>query len=122
MFFIKPYDALRADENSDYYFVHIAINEHLYMSFAKNELGFDVPASGVFKREQDKEYHYFIKYFDRVWAYKFQRKEFSTFVGLNSEHKYKASSEKLFDMAAKILPSSDDRLRMLEYYFLLFFD
>lgn len=119
-FFIKPYDTLKADENSEYYFPHIAINEHLHMSFAKNELGFDVPMSGVFKREQDKEYHYFIKYFDRIGAYKFQRKEFSTFMGLSSESKYKASSEKLFDMAAKILPNSDDRLRMIEYYFYSF--
>ena len=102
-FFIKPYDMLKADENSDYYFPHIAINEHLHMSFAKNELGFDVPMSGVFKRDQDKEYHYFIKYFDRIGAYKFQRKEFSTFMGLSSETKYKASSEKLFDAAAMIL-------------------
>ena len=119
-FFIKPYDTLKADENSDYYFPHIAINEHLHMSFAKNELGFDVPMSGVFKRDQDKEYHYFIKYFDRIRAYKFQRKEFSTFMGLNSEDKYKASSEKLFDVAAKILPSSEDRLRMIEYFFYSF--
>ena len=50
-FFIKPYDTLKADENSDYYFPHMAINEHLHMSFAKNELGFDVPMSGVFKRD-----------------------------------------------------------------------
>ncbi|WP_122874647.1 type II toxin-antitoxin system HipA family toxin [Campylobacter showae] len=119
-FFIKPYDTFKADENSDYYFPHIAINEHLHMSFAKNELGFDVPMSGVFKRDQDKEYHYFIKYFDRIGAYKFQRKEFSTFMGLSSESKYKASSEKLFDAAARILPSSDDRLRMIEYYFYSF--
>ena len=41
-------------------------------------------------------------------------------MGLNSEDKYKASSEKLFDMAAKILPNSEDKLRMIEYYFYSF--
>ncbi len=119
-YFIKPYDPLKADFNSEYYFPHIAINEHLHMSFAKNELGFDVPLSGIFKNPQDKEYHYFIKYFDRIGSYKFQRKEFSTFMGLNSDNKYKTSSEKLFQTSLKIFPRSQDRLRMLEYYFYSF--
>ena len=119
-YFIKPYYTEKADENSDYYFPHIAINEHLHMSFAKNELGFDVPLTGLFKREGDKEYHYFIKYFDRIGSYKFQRKEFATFMGLNSGDKYKTSSEKLFETASKILPRELDRERMLEYYFYSF--
>jgi len=38
------------DENSKKrYYPYIAINEHLFMSFAKNELGFDVPYSGIVK-------------------------------------------------------------------------
>jgi serine/threonine-protein kinase HipA len=119
-YFIKPYDSLKANKNSEYYFPHIAINEHLHMSFAKNELGFDVPLSGIFKRESDKEYHYFIKYFDRIGTYKFQRKEFATFMGLNSDNKYQTSSEKLFETASKVFPRISDRLRMLEYYFYSF--
>ena len=119
-FFIKPYDPIKADKNSEYYFPHIAINEHLHMSFAKNELGFDVPLSGIFKRDEDKEYHYFIKYFDRIDSYKFQRKELATFMGLNSDNKYNTSSEKLFETAAKVFPRHCDRIRMLEYYFYSF--
>jgi serine/threonine-protein kinase HipA len=119
-YFVKPYHPLKADEKSDYYFPHIAINEHLHLTFAKNELDFDVPLSGIFKRDEDKEYHYFIKYFDRFKAFKFQRKEFSTYMGLNSETKYKTSSEKLFDIASKVLIRESDRLRMLEYYFYSF--
>lgn len=119
-FFIKPYDPIKADENSEYYFPHIAINEHLHMSFAKNELGFDVPMSGIFKRQDDREYHYFIKYFDRIGSYKFQRKELSTFMALSSDNKYQTSSEKLFETAARIFPRQSDRLRMLEYYFYSF--
>ena len=119
-YFIKPYHPQKADPNSDYYFPHIAINEHLHMSFAKNELGFDVPVSGLFKRKEDKEYHYIIKYFDRHKGHKFQRKEFSSYLHLNSENKYNTSSEKLFDMAAKVLPSEEDRVLMLAYYFYSF--
>ncbi len=118
--FIKLYDIKKAYENSEYYFPHIAINEHLHMSFAKNELGFDVPLSGIFKREKDKEYHYFVKYFDRIKAYKFGRKEFATLMGLDSFNKYKTSSEKLFKTAKKTLLLKADRLRMLEYYFYSF--
>lgn len=119
-FFIKPYYPEKADEQSDYYFPHIAINEHLHMSFAKNELDFDVPMSGIFKSDDDKEYHYIIKYFDRIGTYKFQRKEFSSFMGLNSDNKYKTSSEKLFEIASTVFLRESDRLRMLEYYFYSF--
>jgi serine/threonine-protein kinase HipA len=119
-YFIKPYHPQKADPKSAYYFPHIAINEHLHMSFAKNELGFDVPQSGLFKRKEDEEYHYIIKYFDRYKGYKFQRKEFSSYLGLDSENKYRTSSEKLFDMASKVLLREEDRVRMLEYYFYSF--
>ena len=120
LYFIKPYHIDKADETSDYYFPHIAINEHLHLTFAKNELNFDVPQSGIFKGNQDNEYHYIIKYFDRLKDYKFQRKEFSTYMQLNSSNKYNTSSEKLFETASKVLPRESDRLRMLEYYFYSF--
>jgi len=119
-YFIKPYHPQKADPHSSYYFPHIAINEHLHMSFAKNELGFDVPMSGLFKRKEDKEYHYIIKYFDRYKGYKFQRKEFSSYLNLNSDNKYNTSSEKLFDMVSKVLLREEDRVRALEYYFYSF--
>ena len=119
-YFIKPYHPQKADPHSSYYFPHIAINEHLHMTFAKNELGFDVPQSGLFKRKDDKEYHYIIKYFDRYKGYKFQRKEFSSYLGLHADNKYNTSSEKLFDMASKVLPREEDRVKMLEYYFYSF--
>ena len=119
-YFVKPFHPLKADEENKLYFPHIAINEHLHLTFAKNELGFDVPESGIFKTEQDREYHYIVKYFDRYKSYKFQRKEFSTYLGLSSNDKYKISSEKLFERASKVFPREEDRLRMLEYYFYSF--
>ena len=60
----------------------------MHLTFAKNELEFDVPQSGIFKSDKDREYHYIIKYFDRLNDYKFQRKEFATYMGLNSSNKY----------------------------------
>ena len=119
-YFVKPFHPLKADEENKLYFPHIAINEHLHLTFAKNELGFDVPESGIFKTKEDREYHYIVKYFDRYKSYKFQRKEFSTYLGLSSDDKYKISSEKLFERASKVFPREEDRIRMLEYYFYSF--
>lgn len=119
-YFVKPFHPAKADEENPLYFPHIAINEHLHLTFAKNELGFDVPESGIFKTKEDREYHYIVKYFDRYKSYKFQRKEFSTYLGLSSDDKYKISSEKLFERASKVFPREEDRLRMLEYYFYSF--
>jgi len=119
-YFVKPFHPLKADEENKLYFPHIAINEHLHLTFAKNELAFDVPESGIFKTKKDREYHYIVKYFDRYKSYKFQRKEFSTYLGLSSDDKYKISSEKLFEKASKVFPREEDRLRMLEYYFYSF--
>jgi serine/threonine-protein kinase HipA len=119
-YFVKPFHPLKADEENKLYFPHMAINEHLHLTFAKNELGFDVPESGIFKTEEDREYHYIVKYFDRYRSYKFQRKEFSTYLGLSSDDKYKISSEKLFERASKVFSREEDRLKMLEYYFYSF--
>jgi len=41
-------------------------------------------------------------------------------MGLSSDNKYKTSSEKLFETAAKVFPRESDRLKMLEYYFYSF--
>ena len=119
-YFVKPYHPQKADPKSSYYFPHIAINEHLHLTFAKNELGFDVPESAIFKRDTDAEYHYAVKYFDRFQNYKFQRKEFSTYMGLNSERKYNTSSEKLFAKANDVLLSKNDKETFLKYYFYSF--
>lgn len=118
-YFIKPYDKKRAEFNDDIYTPHLAINEHLHMSFAKNELGFDVPYTAIFKREQDKEFHFLVKYFDRDENFKIQRKEFASIMGVPTENKYRISSEELFQQANLVL-NQDDKLRMLEYYFYSF--
>ncbi len=64
-YFIKPYHPSRAHPESEYYLPHLAINEHLFMSFAKNELGFDVPWNGIIKNPTDEEYHYIVKRYDK---------------------------------------------------------
>ncbi len=116
-YFIKPYSLHKAIPEYDTYLPHLAINEHLFMSFAKNELGFDVPWSGIVKRQQDREYHYIVKRFDRYQGYKFSHDEFATLMGLDSETKYQTSSEKMFKRIKKYLSLPEERLILLQYYF-----
>ncbi len=116
-YFIKPYHPQKADYQSDYYFPHLAINEHLFMTFAKNELGLAVPYNGIVKRPTDKEYHYVVKRFDRYQGHKFAHAEFATLMGQDSESKYQTTSEKLFRRMKNWLPSATERLQLLQYYF-----
>jgi len=116
-YFIKPYHPNQADKNDVHYFPHLAINEHMFMTFAKNELDFDVPWTGIIKRQQDSEYHYIVKRFDRYNGYKLAYYEFATLLGLDSERKYQMSSDKMFKRIKKILSLPEERLILLSYYF-----
>ncbi len=116
-YFIKPYHPSRANPESEYYLPHLAINEHLFMSFAKNELGFDVPWNGILKNPTDNEYHYIVKRYDRYKGYKFSYEEFASLVGLNSETKYQITSEQLFKSIREHLRLKSERLTLLKYYF-----
>ena len=115
-YILKPYSKLKADPSNEHYFPHISINEHLFMSFAKNELDFRVPYSAVIKRDKDKEYHYVVKRFDRYNTYKFNKATFAPFLGLSSEKKYDTSSEKLFKRIAIELKSKKEKMELLKHY------
>ncbi len=116
-FILKPYSRYKADPSSQYYLPHLALNEHLFMSFAKNELGFRVPQSYLIKRKNDEEFHYLIKRFDRLGTYRFAKANFSTYLGLRAENKYSTTSEKMFTRIKKELISEAERLELLKHYF-----
>ena len=115
--FMKPYQKRKADPSDEHYFPHLAINEHLFMTFAKNELGFDVPMSAICKNEQDDEYHYVIQYFNRYQGYRYFMDEVSTIMGLDSEDKYNTTAEKMFKEIAKVVKKDEERLKLLNYFF-----
>jgi len=116
-YIFKPYSKIKATPNSKHYLPHLAINEHLFMTFAKNELGFNVPESFLVKRENDEEYHYLVKRFDRLGTQKYTKVTFATFLGLVSETKYDTSSERMFKRIKKELKSKEQRMNLLKYYF-----
>jgi len=103
------------DERKRYY-PYIAINEHLFMSFAKNELGFDVPYTGILKAK-DRDYHYITKRYDRQEGLKYNQVDFAQVMGIKSADKYKSSSEELFHAINNKLSSQEAKLEALKFYY-----
>ena len=98
------------------YYPYIAINEHLFMSFAKNELNFDVPYTGIVKAK-DVDYHYVTKRYDRIDGLKYNQVDFAQIMGVKSSDKYKSSSEDLFKAIDKKLSSKSSKLEALKFYY-----
>jgi serine/threonine-protein kinase HipA len=126
-YFMKPYLLNRSTYNyrvkkmdqDNNYLPYLSINEHLFMSFAKNELGFDVPYTAIIK--DDIDYHFIIKRYDRHEGYKFEQYQFGQVANLNSEHKYDPTSEGLFDLLRNIIDEEQfkELMRFYVYSFVL---
>jgi serine/threonine-protein kinase HipA len=104
------------EDGTQRYYPYIAINEHLFMSFAKNELGFNVPYSGIIKAK-DMDFHYITKRYDRINGLKYNQVDFAQVLNVQSDDKYKLSSEELFKAINIKLSSSDARLEALMFYY-----
>jgi serine/threonine-protein kinase HipA len=115
-YILKPYSKIKSNHNLEDYFPHMALNEHMHMNFAKNELGFDVPFSAIFRGAEDEEFHYIVKRFDRYGLYKFAKNTFAALMGLRSSTKYNTSSEKMFERINKELRSNEEKMKLLLHY------
>jgi serine/threonine-protein kinase HipA len=122
LYLLKPYNAQSTIYNfkdkSQTYLPYLGLNEHLFMSFAKNAYGFDVPWSGVVVGEKD--FHYVVKRYDRYDGYKYEQRDFAQIMGIKSDQKYFTTSEKLFSAIAQTIGSKEERIRFLEFYFFAF--
>ncbi|HHB94144.1 MAG TPA: type II toxin-antitoxin system HipA family toxin [Campylobacterales bacterium] len=122
LYLLKPYNSASAvynfrDKNQTH-LPYMGLNEHLFMSFAKNAYGFDVPWSGVVIGERD--FHYVVKRYDRYGGYKYEQRDFAQIMNIKSDQKYFTTSEKLFDTIAKVVKSKEERVRFLEFYIFSF--
>lgn len=115
-YILKPYQKEKIRPESEFYFPHSALNEHLHLSFAKNTLGLRVPYSAIVSTENSQEFHYIVKRFDRKGANRFAKATFSVFLGLRSDQKYDTTSEKMFTRIAKELISPHERMELLKHY------
>ena len=122
LYLLKPYNNQSAiynfrDKNQTY-LPYMGLNEHLFMSFAKNAYGFDVPWSAVVAGERD--FHYVVKRYDRYDGYKYEQRDFAQIMNIKSDQKYFTTSEKLFDSIAKVVKSKEERLKFFEFYIFSF--
>ena len=86
------------------------------MTFAKNELAFDVPYTGIVKAK-GIDYHYVTKRYDRIDGLKYKQVDFAQVIGVRSGDKYKSSSEELFRAIDKKLSSKTSKLEALKFYY-----
>ena len=122
LYLLKPYNIESAiydfrDKNQTH-LPYLGLNEHLFMSFAKNAYGFDVPWSGVVAG--NKDFHYVVKRYDRYDGYKYEQRDFAQIMSVKSDQKYFATSERLFDAIADVIKAKEERLRFLEFYLFSF--
>ncbi len=122
LYLLKPYNAQSAiydfkDKNQTY-LPFMGLNEHLFMSFAKNAYGFDVPWSGVVAGEKD--FHYVVKRYDRYNGYKYEQRDFAQIMNIKSDQKYFTTSERLFDAIGEVVKSKEEKVRFLEFYIFSF--
>jgi len=121
-YLLKPrnkdkHNYFNTDENDKKrYYPYIAINEHLFMTFAKNELAFNVPYTGILKAK-DVDYHYVTKRYDRYNGLKYNQVDFAQVLGVSSTNKYKSNSEDLFSALNLKLSSQDAKLEAIKFYY-----
>lgn len=116
-YFMKPYNKYKADPTNGHYFPHLAVNEHLFMSFAREKLGFDVPYTAICRNASEGEFHYIIKYFNRYKGFRYAMDEVSSIMGLDSDTKYQTTAEKMFSAIETVLVQEQEKIRLLEYFF-----
>lgn len=104
------------DDGKKRHFPYIAFNEHLFMSFAKNELGFNVPYTAIVKAK-DIDYHYITKRYDRYKGLKYPQKDFAQVLNILSKNKYKSDSQTLFEAINKTLMNKEQKLEALRFYY-----
>ena len=104
------------EDKTKRYFPYIAFNEHLFMSFAKNELGFNVPYTAIVKAK-DVDFHYITKRYDRYKGLKYPQKDFAQVLSVLSKDKYKSDSNTLFEAINKTLMNKEQKLEALRFYF-----
>ncbi len=122
LYLLKPYNSESAiynfrDKNQTH-LPFMGLNEHLFMSFAKNAYGFDVPWSGVVAGKRD--FHYVVKRYDRYEGYKYEQRDFAQIMNIKSDQKYFTTSERLFDAIGEVVKTKEERVRFLEFYFFSF--
>ena len=108
-------DYFARDENKQKrYYPFLALNEHLFMSFAKNELELNTPQSGiVFAKGGD--FHYVVKRYDRYGKYAYGQYDMAQLLNIPSSKKYKTDTLTVMKNFAEKVKEEKSRFDMLRF-------
>ena len=108
-------DYFARDENKQKrYYPYLALNEHLFMTFAKNELNLNTPYSGVVF-SKDGDFHYIVKRYDRYEQYAYGQYDMAQLLNIHSDKKYKTDTLTLLDIFTKKVKEVESLLNMFKF-------
>jgi serine/threonine-protein kinase HipA len=96
------------------YYPLLALNEHLFMSFAKNELGLDTPWSAVVLAKSG-DFHYIVKRYDRYENYAYGQYDMAQLLNIPSDKKYNTDTLTVMEAFMKKVKSKTAHIDMLKF-------
>jgi len=108
-------DYFARDENKQKrYYPYLALNEHLFMTFAKNELSLNTPYSGVVF-SKDGDFHYIVKRYDRYEQYAYGQYDMAQLLNIPSDKKYNTDTLTLLDAFTKKVKDLESLVNMFKF-------
>ena len=108
-------DYFARDENKQKrYYPFLALNEHLFMTFAKNELKLNTPYSGIMF-SKDGDFHYIVKRYDRYEQYAYGQYDMAQLLNIPSDKKYKTDTLALLHAFTKKVKDEKSLLDMFKF-------
>ena len=104
----------RDETNRTNYYPFLALNEHLFMSFAKNELGLDVPMSGIIPAPNG-DFHYLVKRYDRFKDYAYSQYDMAQMFDLKSDKKYRPTTQEILSAFESKVFNQEAKMAMLSF-------
>lgn len=96
------------------YYPFLALNEHLFMSFAKNELELDTPQSGIVLTK-DGDFHYIVKRYDRYENFSYGQRDMAQQLNIPSTQKYNTDTLTVMEQFAEDVKDEQSRYDMLKF-------
>jgi serine/threonine-protein kinase HipA len=96
------------------YYPFLALNEHLFMSFAKNELNLNTPYSGVVF-SKDGDFHYIVKRYDRYEQYAYGQYDMAQLLNIPSDKKYNTDTLTILETFTNKVKDEESLLNMFKF-------
>ena len=103
-YLLKPYASDSRIKHTPY----LALNEHLFMSFAKNELKLDVPYTGILLGD-NRDFYFLVKRYDRYKGYKYHQYDFAQELHIESEDKYDITVLSILEKFCEVVSDKKSR-------------